>query len=100
MTQQARGEVEPDELLFSISARAGVTVTRPDGTTYYRRHDIGRFWIELELADGRKSSSNIATTVYTQPPEWLYAEGTGVPLDEDIEARIRFSSVSAGSKAK
>jgi len=36
---KTRGEVEPDELLFPISARAGVTVTRPDGTVYYRRQD-------------------------------------------------------------
>jgi integrase len=35
----ARGPVEPDELLFPISARAGVTVTHPDGAVYYRRPD-------------------------------------------------------------
>jgi hypothetical protein len=51
---------------------------------------IGRFWIELELSDGRKASSQITNTVYTQPPEWPYAEGTFVPFDEPIEVSIRF----------
>lgn len=35
---KARGDLEPDELLFPISARTGVQVTREDGTKYYRRH--------------------------------------------------------------
>ncbi|MFH1264578.1 MAG: hypothetical protein ABIK89_02540, partial [Planctomycetota bacterium] len=51
---------------------------------------IGRFWIELELADGRKASSQITTTIFTQPPEWPYAEGTLVPFDEPIRVEIRF----------
>jgi len=51
---------------------------------------IGRFWIELELADGRKASSEITTTVYTQPSDWLHAEGTLVPFDQPIEPQIRF----------
>ena len=39
---EARGDVEPDELLFPISARCGVAVTRDDGTIWYRRHEAGR----------------------------------------------------------
>jgi len=35
---KARGDLEPDELLFPISARTGAEVTREDGTKYYRRH--------------------------------------------------------------
>ena len=34
---EQRGEVEPDELLFPISSRAGVTCKRSDGSTYYCR---------------------------------------------------------------
>jgi len=45
-----RGAVEPDELLFPISARAGVTVTRGDGTIFYRRHSATRL-----KKTGRKS---------------------------------------------
>ena len=53
---------------------------------------IGGFWIELELADGRRASSQIATTIYTQPPDWPHAEGTFVPFEQPIEAAIRFKT--------
>jgi hypothetical protein len=36
-------------------------------------------WIELEMADGQKWSSQVNTTVFTQPPDWPYAEGVRVP---------------------
>ncbi|HUT90523.1 MAG TPA: hypothetical protein VMY37_13560 [Thermoguttaceae bacterium] len=55
---------------------------------------IGRFWIEIELADGRKASSQVTATVYTQPPEWPHAEGTLVPFEEPIEPPIRFRLVA------
>ncbi len=51
---------------------------------------IRRFWIELELSDGRQCTSRISTPAYTQPPGWLHAEGTGVPFDEEIQVEIRF----------
>jgi hypothetical protein len=51
---------------------------------------IRRFWIEVELADGRKCSSDISTATYTQPMDWLYAEGIGVPKDENITVDIWF----------
>lgn len=51
---------------------------------------VRRFWIELDLADGRKCSSDISTAVFTQPPEWLYAEGIGVPFGENITVDIWF----------
>jgi len=53
---------------------------------------VCNFWIELELADGRKCSSRIATTVYTQPPNWLYAEGTSVPFGTNITVNIMFDA--------
>ena len=59
---------------------------------------IARFWIELELADGRKACSQVTTTVYTQPPEWPYAEGTLVPFDQPIELEIRFGLVAGPRK--
>ncbi|MBI5393844.1 MAG: hypothetical protein HZA91_00955 [Verrucomicrobia bacterium] len=52
---------------------------------------VRRFWIELELADGRKCSSKVHALTYTQPAGWLYGEGIGVPADEDIEVDIRFA---------
>jgi hypothetical protein len=51
---------------------------------------VRRFWIELELPDGRKCSSEISTAVYTQPPEWPYAEGIKVPFGENITVDIWF----------
>ncbi|MCD6351396.1 MAG: hypothetical protein J7M26_04660, partial [Armatimonadetes bacterium] len=57
------------------------------------RHDcfkVRRFWIELELADGRKCSSDISVATYTQPPTWRYSEGILVPFGEDIRLRIWF----------
>ena len=51
---------------------------------------VRRFWIELELADGRKCSSQVSTAAYTQPPSWPFAEGIGVPFGEDITVEIWF----------
>jgi len=51
---------------------------------------VRRFWIELELADGRKCSSEVSSATYTQPPGWTYAEGIGVPFGEDITTDIWF----------
>lgn len=51
---------------------------------------VRRFWIELELADGRKASSQISTATFTQPPGWRYAEGIGIPFEEDITVDIWF----------
>jgi hypothetical protein len=54
---------------------------------------VRRFWIELELADGRKCSSDISTATFTQPPNWPYAEGIGVPHGEDIAVDVWFNVV-------
>jgi hypothetical protein len=52
---------------------------------------VRRFWIELELADGRKCSSKVHALTYTQPAGWLHAEGISVADDRDIEVDIRFA---------
>ena len=49
---------------------------------------VRRFWIELELADGRKCSSEISSATYTQPPGWRHAEGIGVPQGDDITVDV------------
>ena len=51
---------------------------------------IRRFWIELELVDGRKLSSDIAAATFTQPPGWPYAEGVLVPHGQDITVDLWF----------
>ncbi|MFA6564279.1 MAG: hypothetical protein WCV00_20420 [Verrucomicrobiia bacterium] len=72
-------------------------IAKLDRTNLFKIHNpagdsfkIRRFWIELELAGGRKCSSKVHALTYTQPAGWLYAEGIGVPADEDIEVDIRF----------
>jgi hypothetical protein len=51
---------------------------------------VRRFWLELEFADGRKCTSEIAAAVFTQPPTWAHAEGIGVPFGEDIAVNLWF----------
>ncbi len=51
---------------------------------------LRRFWIELELDDGRKCASRISTAVFTQPGTWRYAEGIGIPADEMLIIDIWF----------
>ena len=71
-------------------ARAHGHGPRPACFAGPRVNGIGRPWIELELPDGQKWSSQVKTTVYTQPPEWLYREGIGVPFSERITVPLRF----------
>ena len=52
---------------------------------------VRRLWIELALPDGRRCSSDISTAVFTQPPNWPYAEGIGVPFTETITVDIWFA---------
>ncbi|MBM3476106.1 MAG: hypothetical protein FJX75_22785 [Armatimonadetes bacterium] len=52
---------------------------------------VRRFWLELQLADGRKCSSDISTATFTQPPSWPYAEGIGVPHGTDIAVDVWFN---------
>ena len=77
----------PAEAIATLGEWNRLAIENP-GHDYFK---IGRFWIELDLADGHKVSSQITTTVFTQPPEWPHAEGTLVPFDQPIESKIRFS---------
>jgi hypothetical protein len=67
--------------------RRNVFVLLNPGRDYFK---VRRFWIELELPDGRKASTDIAAAAYTQPPEWPYAEGIGVPFVKNIEVELWF----------
>jgi hypothetical protein len=74
------------EALATLTEWNRFTIQNP-GQDWFK---IRRAWIELELSDGRKASSQVTTTVFTQPPEWDYTEGEGVPFETDIEFLIRF----------
>lgn len=54
-----------------------------------------RFWIELELADGRRCSSEVTAAVFSQPSDWLYAEGIRLPFDQPITLGIWFPTTAA-----
>lgn len=58
-----------------------------EGNDYF---SVRRFWIELELADGRKVSTDIAAGTWSQPPEWKYATGTLVPFGQNITVDLWF----------
>ncbi len=75
----------------AVAALANVNrlVIRNPNRDYF---SVRRFWIELDLADGRKCSSSIADVTFTQPPEWPHAEGVRVPFGTDIEVIIAFGS--------
>ena len=51
---------------------------------------VRNFWLELELADGRKVSTQISTDIYTQPGSWAYAEGIGVAQGQEITISLWF----------
>jgi hypothetical protein len=51
---------------------------------------VRRFWIELQLADGRTVSSQISTAAFTQPPTWPYGGGIKVPMNEKVQTDIVF----------
>ena len=76
----------PPEALATLSLVNHFSIANPGQDSF----KIRRVWLELELADGRKASSLVTTTAYTQPATWLYAEGVGVPADEQIKVEILF----------
>lgn len=84
--KEVRMPLGPDAIA-RLSEFTPVRIHNPKGDAFKIRNAR----IELELADGHRAASTIATTTYTQPRDWLYAEGTGVPADQDIRLTIRFA---------
>ena len=74
------------EAITSLSRRNEFILKNPRQDWF----KVRGFWIELELDDGRRCSSQISTATYTQPSNWLYAEGIGVPHNQDITVDIWF----------
>jgi hypothetical protein len=68
------------QAISQLGRRNTLMVSNPNNDWF----KIRRFWIELELADGRTISSDIATATFTQPPGWSYAEGILVPHGQNI----------------
>ncbi|MCC7490833.1 MAG: hypothetical protein IT204_00720 [Fimbriimonadaceae bacterium] len=77
----------PREAIAELQARNRLQLRNDSGDWF----KVRRFWIELLLPDGRRASSDISVCAYTQPPNWPYAEGIGVPHGQLIEPTIWFS---------
>jgi len=76
------------EAIRSLGVRNRFRLENPHHDCFKLR----RFWLDLELADGRRCSSDISAATYTQPPDWKYAEGIGVPFEENIQVEIWFAA--------
>jgi hypothetical protein len=74
------------EALRSLGLRNRFVVKNPNHDSFSLR----RFWIDLELRDGRRCSSEISAATFSQPPGWPHAEGITVPFGEDLAAEIWF----------
>jgi len=79
----------PAAALQTLSARNRLLIENPNGDCFSLR----RFWLELELADGRRCSSDISTATYSQPDSWNFAEGIKLPPKENIQLDIWFSGL-------
>jgi hypothetical protein len=74
------------EALRSLQPLNRLVVKNPQRDCFSLR----RFWLELELPDGRRASSDIAAATFSQPPDWLHAEGEKVPFGRDIAVNVVF----------
>ncbi len=63
-----------------------LVLKNPGGDCY----SIRRLWLEVELADGRKCSSMVNTPTFSQPGEWIMAEGVGIPAGDDVTSTLTF----------
>jgi hypothetical protein len=84
--QQSVGVPLTAEAIRSLGRRNRFALQNPNKDYF----TVRRFWLELELADGRRCSSDIAPQAFTQPPEWPPGEGIGVPFGRDITVDLWF----------
>lgn len=83
--KEARIPLTP-EAVARLAEFTPVRIHNPKGDCFKIRNAR----IELELPNGQRASSMVASATYTHPAGWLYAEGTGVPPNEDVRLTIRF----------
>jgi hypothetical protein len=84
-TESVRVPLTP-EAIQTLRLRNVFSLSNPSEDCFKLRN----FWLEVELADGRKVSTQISTDVYSQPGTWLYAEGIGVPQGRQITLNLWF----------
>ena len=84
-TEKVAVELTPEAI--ATLARRNTFRLRNPGQDWFK---VRRFWLELDLPDGRTCSSHISSSAFTQPPNWPYAEGVGVPHSHQITVQIWF----------
>ncbi|MCR4414013.1 MAG: hypothetical protein NUV77_16475, partial [Thermoguttaceae bacterium] len=78
----------PEKAIATLGRWNQISIENPGQDCF----KVRRFWIELELGDGRRASSDVTRPAVTQPPEWKHAEGQGVPFGKPIELQVRFQA--------
>lgn len=77
---------------MELPAAALATLGRRNRVQLHNPHRdyfaVRRFWVELELADGRRCASDISTATFTQPPGWPTAEGILTPFGEPVAVDV------------
>ncbi|MDH7569851.1 MAG: hypothetical protein QHJ73_09730, partial [Armatimonadota bacterium] len=76
----------PPEAIAALRGVNRVAIANP-GQDHFK---VRGFRLDVEMADGRRTSSLVDTMAYTQPDSWLYAEGVGVPFGRAIEVVLPF----------
>ncbi len=76
----------PPEAIVNLNPTSYFELQNPRRDCFKLR----RFRILLELADGRRVSSRIVSSVVSQPFDWLYSEGICLPFSEDFRIPISF----------
>jgi hypothetical protein len=76
----------PIEAIRALRMYNRFTLLNPNRDSFSAR----RFWIELELADGRRCSSEITAAAFSQPTDWPFSEGIRLPFDQPITLGIWF----------
>lgn len=51
---------------------------------------VRRFWLEVELKDGHRVSTQVSSAAYVQPPGWPPGSGIAVPFEKNIETTLDF----------
>jgi hypothetical protein len=74
------------DAIRSLSRWSRLEIENPNQDCF----SVRRFWIELELDDGRRCTSDITTATFSQPGTWSWAEGIPVPPSETLTVGIWF----------
>lgn len=70
----------PAAAIAALGAGNALRITNPDRDCFKLRN----LYIEIDLADGRRASSNLLDTTACSDQGWAHLEGAAVPIGEDL----------------